>query len=183
MLSTDLKLKYRLEIYALSEEDGGGYVAEVPELPGCMTDGDTKEEAIEKAKDAIESWIEVAKETGRAIPEPKYYKEEDDYSGRITIRIPKVLHKELAETAEEQGVSINQLIVYYLSKSIGTELSAVKEETEFLKTFSLLAKQELEENLWKFQDPDLFMKFSSRGQSNVPTLGRWQQQSGEKEVK
>ena len=61
--------KYEMVIY-WSEEDGK-FVVEVPELPGCMADGDTYEEALANAKIAIEEWIEVAKELGREIPKPK----------------------------------------------------------------------------------------------------------------
>ncbi len=49
------------------------YVVTVPELPGCMTHGRTYEEAIQQGQDAIESWIMVAKELGRAIPAPKTF--------------------------------------------------------------------------------------------------------------
>ncbi len=61
--------KYEMVIY-WSEEDGK-FIVEVPELPGCMADGDTYEEALANAKIAIEEWIEVAKELGREIPKPK----------------------------------------------------------------------------------------------------------------
>ncbi|WP_422445540.1 type II toxin-antitoxin system HicB family antitoxin [Thermoanaerobacterium sp. DL9XJH110] len=122
--------KYGLKISLLSEEDGGGYFIEVPDLPGCMTDGDTLEEAIQNAKQAIDSWIEAAKAEGKPIPEPSYYKDEDEYSGKLTIRIPKRLHKELAEIAQEEGISLNQLILYALSKEAGRkEVSASSEFT------------------------------------------------------
>ncbi|SHM41905.1 Predicted nuclease of the RNAse H fold, HicB family [Caldanaerovirga acetigignens] len=117
--------KYGLKISVLTEEDGGGFFVEVPDLPGCMADGDTLEEAIKNAKEAIESWIEAAKAEGRPIPEPTFYKDEEDYSGRLTVRIPKKLHKELVEIAQEQGVSLNQLILYALSKEVGRKETSV----------------------------------------------------------
>jgi predicted RNase H-like HicB family nuclease len=55
----------------LSEKDGGGYIATVPELPGCMSDGESPQEALETAYDALACWIEAAREMGRAVPEPK----------------------------------------------------------------------------------------------------------------
>ena len=61
--------KYEMIIY-WSEEDNA-FVAEVPELPGCMADGSTYEEAVSKAIKVIEEWIETAKEIGRDIPQPK----------------------------------------------------------------------------------------------------------------
>ncbi len=61
--------KYEIIIY-WSEEDGL-FVAEVPELPGCMADGATQEEAIRNAEVVIADWIETAKSLGREIPAPK----------------------------------------------------------------------------------------------------------------
>ncbi len=54
----------------LAVDDGGGFAASVPDLPGCMSDGETPEEAISNVQDAIRSWIETARETGRTIPAP-----------------------------------------------------------------------------------------------------------------
>lgn len=113
-----MKNRYGVNISILSEEDGGGYLIEVPELPGCMTDGDTIEETLAKVDDAIDSWISTAQKLGRIIPEPRYYKVEE-YSGKFTTRVPKELHKDLIITAEEQGVSLNQLVNYYLAKGVG----------------------------------------------------------------
>ena len=55
----------------LREEEDDAYIAEVPELPGCAADGASYQEAIAKAEDVIDGWIETALEMGRAIPEPK----------------------------------------------------------------------------------------------------------------
>jgi predicted RNase H-like HicB family nuclease len=61
--------KYELIIYWSKEDDA--FVVEVPELPGCMADGASYEEALANAKVIIEEWIETAKAAGRPIPEPK----------------------------------------------------------------------------------------------------------------
>lgn len=63
-------LLYPVLISPLSAEDGGGFLATVPDLPGCMSDGETPQEALSNVQDAIESWIEAAQDTGRDIPEP-----------------------------------------------------------------------------------------------------------------
>jgi antitoxin HicB len=65
------KPEYAVVIEPLSEEDGGGFLATVPDLPGCMSDGDTREEAARNVEDAIVSWLEEARSVGRAIPEPR----------------------------------------------------------------------------------------------------------------
>ncbi|HVQ39101.1 MAG TPA: type II toxin-antitoxin system HicB family antitoxin [Pyrinomonadaceae bacterium] len=61
--------KYEMVIY-WSEADGA-FVVEVPELPGCMADGATYQEAVAHAEDIIQEWIETARTEGRSIPEPK----------------------------------------------------------------------------------------------------------------
>lgn len=63
---------YEVDVKPLPEEEGGGYVAEVPELPGCMSDGATPEEALANAYDAAAAWLETARELGREIPVPAY---------------------------------------------------------------------------------------------------------------
>jgi predicted RNase H-like HicB family nuclease len=61
---------YGVDIRPLNSEQGGGYLAVVPDLPGCKSDGATPQEALENAYDAILCWIEAAEEMGRSIPEP-----------------------------------------------------------------------------------------------------------------
>jgi antitoxin HicB len=62
--------EYPVVIEPLSDEDGGGFLASVPDLPGCMSDGATREEAARSIADAIDAWIEEAMELGRPIPKP-----------------------------------------------------------------------------------------------------------------
>lgn len=61
---------YRIIVDPLPAGDGGGYVATVPDLPGCMSDGETQAEALANALDAIESWLERARAMRRPIPQP-----------------------------------------------------------------------------------------------------------------
>ncbi len=65
-----MKLEYAVRIERLAESDGGGYLATVLDLPGCMSDGATPEEALKNVQEAIESWIEAAKEWKQDIPKP-----------------------------------------------------------------------------------------------------------------
>ena len=64
-----MSLRYEIIIY-WSEEDEA-YIAEVPELPGCMADGSTYEEALRNIEVISREWIDTARELGRPIPEPK----------------------------------------------------------------------------------------------------------------
>lgn len=61
--------KYEVIVYWSDEDDA--YITEVPELPGCMADGSSYEEAIRNAQTVIAEWIETAQELGREIPKPK----------------------------------------------------------------------------------------------------------------
>jgi predicted RNase H-like HicB family nuclease len=65
-----VKLEYAVRIERLADSSGGGYVATVPDLPGCMSDGETPEEALKNVQEAIESWTETAREWNEGIPEP-----------------------------------------------------------------------------------------------------------------
>src|SRR4051794_32307197 len=65
-----MSLEYAVRIERLAESEGGGYLATVPDLPGCMSDGETPEQALRNVQDAIASWIEAAKEWKQEIPKP-----------------------------------------------------------------------------------------------------------------
>ena len=64
-----MSIKYELIIYWSAEDES--FIVEVPELPGCMADGETYEQAVANAKVVIQEWIETARELGRPVPEPK----------------------------------------------------------------------------------------------------------------
>jgi predicted RNase H-like HicB family nuclease len=65
--------EYPVVIEPLRPKEGGGFLATVPDLPGCMSDGETREEAARNISDAIRAWIEEAESLGRAIPEPSVH--------------------------------------------------------------------------------------------------------------
>jgi antitoxin HicB len=65
-----MKLEYPVRIERLAESDGGGYLATVPDLPGCMSDGESPEEALKNVQEAIASWIEAAKEWKQDVSKP-----------------------------------------------------------------------------------------------------------------
>lgn len=111
-LNDYVKMNYRMEIVADREE--GGYVVSFPDLPGCITCGETMETALSNAEDAKKAWIEAAIEEGIKIHEPDNLK---DYSGQFKIRLPRSLHRSLAEHSKEEGISMNQYCVYLLSKN------------------------------------------------------------------
>lgn len=65
-----INMLYDIVIHRLPEGEGGGYVGIVPDLYGCMSDGDTPEETLENTKAAIDEWLDLHQRTGRPIPEP-----------------------------------------------------------------------------------------------------------------
>ena len=117
------KLKYPITIRPLSKDDGGGYLAEFPDLPGCCATGDTIENALHEAEDAMKSWLSAAKEFGDEIPEPTIA---DNFSGQWRLRLPKSLHAALALQAKIEGVSLNTLTATLLAKCMGQKLSSKK---------------------------------------------------------
>ena len=99
-LNDYLAMSYRMEI--VEDKDEGGFVVSYPELPGCITCGETIERAVENAADAKKAWLEAALE---------------EYSGQFKIRMPRSLHRDLAEHSKKEGISMNQYCIYLLSKN------------------------------------------------------------------
>lgn len=104
-----MSLQYSVSLRPLAEEDGGGWLAEVVELPGCFSDGETKVEALENVEKAKEAWLTVSLRKGLKIPEP-VVEPEPEYNGRVTLRLPKSLHRKTSEEAKEEGVSLNSYL-------------------------------------------------------------------------
>ena len=109
-------LKYYLNLdytIRLKENSDGSFFAEIEELPGCMTEGDNKEEALDMLEDARKAWLMVALKRKITIPEPS----SNEFSGKFNVRVPKFLHRMLAYKAKNEGVSLNTLISTTLSSA------------------------------------------------------------------
>ena len=104
-----VKPPYPFEAYAhiispLSEEDGGGYMISFPDLPGCMSDGETEAEAIENGRDAFHVWISAYADSGKTIPAPAFRPEiiNSSRESREFVKfLPKLVYDQLFERAEE----------------------------------------------------------------------------------
>lgn len=105
-----MSLPYKMEIVPDPYE--GGFVASFPDLPGCLTYAETPQELVLMAEDAKRTWLETALEDGVEIKEPARL---EDYSGQFKLRLPRELHKSLAEHAKEAGISMNQYCLYLLA--------------------------------------------------------------------
>ena len=106
-------IEYPFEMNPLSANEGSGWLITFPDLIGCMSDGETPEEAIINGRDALKCWIEACKVDGRAIPKPYA-----SSSGKFMTRIPKSLHSRLISKAKQEGVSMNALVSSFIAESL-----------------------------------------------------------------
>lgn len=84
-----IKPEYPVILRPLSAEDGGGWVALVPDLPGCMSDGENAYDALESVQDAIEEWKDAARQLGRPIPRP-----DDSLEQSFEFDVPEHIRKQ-----------------------------------------------------------------------------------------
>ena len=160
---------YRFEVY--TDYSGYGdkvFVVRYYDLENVIGVGDTIEEAIEEAKGNLEVYLEYCKENSISVPLPTAH-EELDYSGKITVRMSKNLHKLVDERAKKEGVSINLLLNEAIMQYVSTANAGdkiVKEATGKVTSFMQDAFEELydypnlreqlennrEEKLWQSQN-------------------------------
>ena len=115
------EIEYRFTVRPMTADEGGGYLIEFPDLPGCMSDGETIEEAIANGAEAKGDWIAAMMAAGRPVPPPSA-EAADSYSGKWVLRTPKSLHRGLAERARQEGVSLNALAVAMLAQGLGQRM-------------------------------------------------------------
>lgn len=106
--------KYPIEVFWSDEDEG--YMAVVPDLAGCSAWGKTEAEAIREARHAIEAWIKAARSARRPVPAPSRRGDDEAYSGKFLMRVPKRLHADMARAAKTQGVSLNQYVLFLLTE-------------------------------------------------------------------
>jgi predicted HicB family RNase H-like nuclease len=105
--------KYEYKVF-WSEEDNA-YIGLVSEFCSLSAHGETAELALREIKFVVDAAIEWLQEESKQAPQPFSTRK---YSGKLNIRIPRELHKELVSESAQQGISLNQLIVYKLSKNL-----------------------------------------------------------------
>jgi antitoxin HicB len=110
-----MALPYTIELVKDLEEPD--WFVRVKELPGCMSQGATPDEAIAMIREAMELWLEGALEQDDPIPEPALAF--PDYSGKFVVRIPRSLHRKLAEQADRDEVSLNTFVTAALAEAVG----------------------------------------------------------------
>lgn len=107
--------KHHYLINILWSEEDQLYIAEVPELEGCISHGKTVSVAAKNAEDAITSWILAAKKMRHPVPEPALKRK---VSGKFNLRIPKEIHKSLIIRALKEGVSLNHIVATLLARAV-----------------------------------------------------------------
>jgi antitoxin HicB len=105
---------YHFTVRPLSKEEGGGYLVEYPDIAGCMSDGDTIEEAIANGKEALHDCVAVLQESGRKVPKPGIE------AAQWRQRLPRTLYSKLTMQAENEGVSINSFVTAIIAEAIGS---------------------------------------------------------------
>ena len=124
-----LEANYPVTVY---RNPSGGYVAEIEDLNGCITEGESLDEAFTNIEQLRRTWIEIQYEEGVDIPIPR---SDQEYSGKFIVRLPKGLHRRLVEQARREAVSLNQYIETSLaSQTAVTEFAENIEER--LRMFS-----------------------------------------------
>ncbi|GBF32865.1 hypothetical protein DCCM_1061 [Desulfocucumis palustris] len=114
-----LNIDYPITLHKVVDDNSDYWVAEHPDLPGCKTHGETKEQAITNLEDAKKGWIYAKICDDEDVPIPGDSFAYAKCSGRILLRLPKDLHYKLVNKSKKDQVSINQEIIYLLTYALG----------------------------------------------------------------
>ncbi|MFN0166107.1 MAG: type II toxin-antitoxin system HicB family antitoxin [Bryobacteraceae bacterium] len=112
-ISDRLLDSYPFTIRPLTEEEGGGFLIEYLDLPGCVSDGDTPEEAVANGRDALNAYLLSCAKHGDPMPKAS------KASGQWRQRVPRSVHARLVERARLEGVSLNTLVTAMISEGLG----------------------------------------------------------------
>ena len=112
---------YQFTVRPLSAQEGGGYLVEYPDIPGCMSDGETIAEAIANGREALRDCLEVFRESGRKPVKPGIE------AAQWRQRLPRTLYAKLTRQAQREGVSINSLVTAIIAEAVGSRQAAVSQ--------------------------------------------------------
>jgi antitoxin HicB len=103
--------EYPFTIRPMTEEEGSGYLIEFPDIPGCISDGETPEEAVVNGKDALRSVLLTMREFGDPIPDPR---------SRSVVVIPAALRSRLEKRADKEHTSPGDLATEIIAEGLST---------------------------------------------------------------
>lgn len=107
--------KYQFTVRPLSKEEGDGYLVEYPDIPGCMSDGETIQDAITNGREALRDCLEVFHEAGREIPKPGVQ------PAQWRQRLPRTFYSKLTKQAALEGVSVNSSVTALIAEAVGAK--------------------------------------------------------------
>jgi RNA polymerase sigma-B factor len=117
-----LELPYHVAVRSERDDDGSSWCATVDELPGCASRGSTPDEAVDRLRPAMETWLATALAKNREVPVPEGAALESrpapSHKGRFLVRMPSSLHEQLARAAARKQVSLNRFVTDALAGSI-----------------------------------------------------------------
>ncbi len=120
-MEVERRMRMRYSHNLIRNEDGS-YFAQIIEFPGCMTEGDTPAQALEMLDDAMRTWLCGRLEDRLDIPDPA---NDEALSGKFIVRVPKSMHRDLAERAERENVSLNAWVNAVLARNLGSSAASV----------------------------------------------------------
>lgn len=115
--------EYPFEIRPLAEDEGGGFLISFPDFAGCISDGETVEEALTNGREALAATVAALKAKKFAVPAPN---SGGVASGRFVARVPKTIHAQLTTRAKAEGVSLNSLVLTFIAQGLGRQNSRAK---------------------------------------------------------
>lgn len=107
---------YPFEVRPLSAAEGGGFLVTYPDFSDCLADGDTVDEALANAREALIATVATLEEHNLPVPTPN---SGGVASGKFVACVPKSIHAQLALRAKTEGVSLNTLVVAFLAEGLG----------------------------------------------------------------
>jgi predicted RNase H-like HicB family nuclease len=116
----------------IPDHETGTFTAFIQEFPGCVTQGNTREQALQRLERTAQAWLESALDQGHQIPAPAA---EEQYGGKVALRIPRSLHRRAAEAAEREGVSLNHFIATAVAERVGVATLVDRLAAELQATF------------------------------------------------
>lgn len=119
---------YNIALRQITVDGERMFEARVHEFPDATEYAESAEEAYELALETVQDSLDVLAEQGRKAPQ--VYAPAEEFSGRVTLRLPKSLHARLSSTADGEGVSLNQYLVTMLAYSCGTRFDPARSQSE-----------------------------------------------------